>query len=388
MTDDTLVVADYAPYGVPVDIGIVNEYTRRVMEDTLAEHGDLAADIAFEAMVEEQVRQIRSNPEYRAQLREAFDEIDVNLVIPTLEMKDSSRPYRQRIHHDLSRWQLRIDSLDWMHKVRTPSQAREVARRGDVGVALTIQNHGGTLFLEAATEGDYSEIEFLHNSGVGIMQLTYNSQTHVGHGCTDRSDGGLSQAGVDVVNELTDRGIVVDVSHCSNVTSLDAIQTAERPVSVTHSMCAAHADHPRAKSDEVLKALADNDGYLGLVAIQTFLAPDDPEAGFDRFFDHLEHAVSILGVDRVGIGTDWGNMTSTAVPDELVAGFEEERFPSVGWDVDEHGMYLSQGFGPIETYGDLHLFVTELHERGYTDSEVNGLLGENFVDYWERAKGE
>ena len=137
MTDDTLVVADYAPYGVPVDIGIVNEYTRRVMEDTLAEHGDLAADIAFEAMVEEQVRQIRSNPEYRAQLREAFDEIDVNLVIPTLEMKDSSRPYRQRIHHDLSRWQLRIDSLDWMHKVRTPSQAREVARRGDVGVALT-----------------------------------------------------------------------------------------------------------------------------------------------------------------------------------------------------------------------------------------------------------
>jgi membrane dipeptidase len=370
------------PYGMPFE-ALVNEYTRPVMEEVLAEDR-LAADEAFDAMVAEQVRRVRSNPEFGDRLREIYREAGVDVLVHSLGLKDYiTVPYNENLRQDLARWQALFDSLDWLHKVTTPEQATRVAERGDVGIILGTQNHGETLFLERTADGPF--LEFLHNAGLRMAGLTYANQTHVGSAAMERHDCGLTDRGHEVVRELNERDVIIDLSHAGEQTTLDTIATSEAPVATTHSACKALNGHYRAESDEVLERLADEEGFLGLIAIETFLSPDDKEQGFERFFDHLEYAISVMGIDYVGIGTDWGITTSPQLPRELHPGVNQRMFPALGFDVEEHNLPIGQGFGPMTKWTDWHVIPDSLAERGYNESEIDKIVGGNFMDFWRRV---
>lgn len=368
-------VFDYPIYGMHDTFG--DERFEPLIDEGL-EAGKSAEEI-FDLLKEEQVRQLRADSRFRDRLRQIYSDAGVNLISPTMGSYSLSDPNvnAEGQRRDISNWHGKIDVLDWMHKVTSPKAAREVAAQGDVGIILNTQNLG------YAIEGDIDEIDRLYNFGIRIAQLTYNTQNLVGTGCTERVDSGLSTHGVETVERMNDLGMVVDLAHCGKQTTMDAIDLSEKPVAFTHTFCQAIADHDRGKSDEEIELLAENDGYMGIQVTPPFISPDDPSQAFDRFFDHVEHAVSILGIDNVGIGSDWGVIPSKAIPEKLRPGLRD-HFGAIGFR-EEHGVDIGMGFGPIERFEDWQHIPDGLAEHGYSTDDIAAITGKNFVDFWERT---
>jgi len=332
---------------------------------------------AWEALNEEEIDQIREDEDYRSDLREFYRSTGVNLISPTMASRDSSLSHKEGTWHALARWQARFDHLDWMHKVTSPTGARTIAENDDVGVVLNTQNLG------LAIDGEVDLVDKLYNQGMRIFQLTYNYQNLVGTGCNDPSEGGLSTHGQDVVSRLNDLNAIVDLSHCGYQTTLDAIEHSEAPVAFTHTACRSVHDHFRGKWDDELEALADVDGYMGIVGLPWFLDAPEARPSLDVFFEHMNHAISILGIDRIGIGTDFFPADSN-FPDRLLTGHKEmaiaRGFPRE--NVEKRSM--GSGFGEFKKWGDWPVLREELNKR-YTEDEVRGILGENFLKFWDRV---
>jgi membrane dipeptidase len=367
----TAPVFDFYPRGTPM---LVSDRIESAMNEALA--AGAPAGGALDAMETEQVRQLRDDPAYRDDLRAAYDRAGVNLVSATMGSLDRRVDYPAGVRRDLARWQGRFDAVPWLRKATTPAAAREIVADGDVGVVLNTQNLG------AAIDGDVDEVEALYDAGVRIGQLTYNSGNLVGTGCTERVDAGLTNHGVEVVERMNDLGMVVDLSHVGRATTLDAIECSDGPVAFTHTFCESLAEHDRAKSAAEIEALADVDGYMGVLAVPFFLEPGADEASFETFFDHVDCAVDALGIDRVGIGTDWGSWTPE-IPEPLREGLLN-AFKSFGFR-EEHGVTIGRGYGPLQRYEDWPAIVDGLEERGYSEAEREKILGENFLSFWERA---
>jgi len=331
---------------------------------------------AWEAIWDHEVRRFERDPEFRAAVREIYETAGVNLlsVTPWTHDNVSERTGQRR---DLARWQSRFDAADWLHKVTSPAEARRVAADGNVGIVLNTQNLG------AAINGSLDRIDTLYTEGVRLFQLTYNYQNLLGTGCNDPAEGGLStfgRAAIDRVNEL---GGVVDVSHCGKRTTLDAIKYSDDPVAVTHATCQAVDHHYRGKSDAELRALADADGYLGIVSLPWFIAPSADDPGIDTFLDHIEHAASILGPDRVGLGTDFFP-ADTRFPSELLA-YYKRHIIDLGFD--RHAVEareIAAGLGDFTTYEEWPAVRRAVKGRFDPDMAA-GILGENFLRFWERA---
>lgn len=354
------VVFDYAA-GTP---WVLNEAIEAAMERAAREDESVA-----EALTRAATRQYRSNPDYRAEWRGRFADAGVDVASVTVR---SEAPFE-----DLLRWQAWFDADARLRKVTTPEAARAVAEAAaTVGILLNTQNAG------RAIDGDFEPLETLWNAGVRVFQPTYNTQNALGAGCYERSGSGLSKRGVEFVDRLGELGGIVDLSHCGPETTMDAIEVADGPVACTHVGCAAVADHPRAKRDEALRALADADGYVGIVGVPWFLAPETEDPSLDVLFDHVEHAASVVGPDRVGIGTDFGNVDAGA-PDAYV---EEARERAVAAGFPEgYGDGYGGGFGVMQRYRDWPAIREGLEVR-FEPETVRGVLGENFLAFWERVR--
>ncbi|MFN2590793.1 MAG: dipeptidase, partial [Actinomycetota bacterium] len=172
---------------------------------------------------------------------------------------------------DLSDWTETFDALGArLVKVLTAADAERAHAEGKRGVILAFQNatHIGD---------DLDRLDLFHRFGVRIVQLTYNSRNLLGDGCTERVQAGLSAFGVEAVGRMNELGILVDVSHCSDATSLDAIETSARPPAITHAFCASVNKHDRGKGDEVIRAIGEAGGYFGVCVVPFFIAVDpDP----------------------------------------------------------------------------------------------------------------
>lgn len=273
-------------------------------------------DECWEAIWDHEVRRFESDEAFRSEIREIYDTADVNLLSVTLWVHESGVAEHVGQHRDLARWQARFDAADWLRKVTSPAEAHAVAEDGNVGIVLNTQNVGG------AIDGSLGTVDVLYNEGVRLFQLTYNRQNMLGTGCNDSSGGGLSDFGRDVVNRIEKLVGVVDVSHCGKRTTLSAIEYADAPVAVTHSTCQSVAPNYRGKSDEEIEALGAADGYMGIAALPWFIAPDSDGPTLNVLLDHLERAASILGPDRIGIGTDFFP-ADTQFPSELLKYYKE-----------------------------------------------------------------
>ena len=172
----------------------------------------------------------------------------------------------------------------------------------------------------------------------------------------------------------------MDLSHCSEPTTLDAIEASEVPVAVTHAFCSSVFDHDRGKSDEVIRLLGERHGYFGVLCVPFFIT-DDPSPTLDHFIAHLEHVVGLIGPERVGIGTDWG----VELPPSLVGAMNEEmrRF---GFRA-EHRVDWGATLGGYERWQRWPNITRALVDRGYSDEEIVGFLGGNFLRVFEQAVG-
>ncbi|MDB4897038.1 MAG: peptidase renal dipeptidase [Firmicutes bacterium] len=361
-------VFDYIPPGEPI---MLTPTATRVMEEGLA--AGQHAGVIMGRMVQAGIDDLH-DPRVRERLAAYWRGAGVNLVTSTLggvkgETWDS-------LVADIARWHRRFRESGYFRQVTSVAAAEAAKQDGQVGVILNIQN-------TAPIGKDLEKVETLYNFGVRIIQLTYNLRNLVGDGCTERTQAGLSSFGLELVRTLNRLGIVVDLSHCGAGTVADAIEHSEAPPAFTHAFCKALVDHDRAKTDSQLTAMAERGGYLGILAVPFFLSRD-PNAGLEVMLDHIDHAVGIMGVDKVGIGTDWGGWTSD-VPAPLRPAVKA-AFMAMGFR-EEHGIVIGGGIGDFKRYEDWIQITRGLVSRGYSDPEIRGILGGNFLNYFKKVVG-
>lgn len=230
---------------------------------------------------------------------------------------------------------------------------------GKIGLLIGFQNSDHFQNVE--------DVALFHGLGQRVSQLTYNECNRLGAGCKESRDTGLTEYGAKVVQAMNRAGMVVDVSHCSDRTTLDAIAVSKRPVLVTHANCRALVPHPRCKSDAVIQKMAARGGVMGITVLPAFLQQGKP-ATFNHVLDHFDHVIRLVGIEHVGVGSD------TDV-DAIDPRTKQVR-----------PRYVVQGLRHPRRIFDL---AEGLIRRGYSDSHIELVLGGNFqralAEIWTAA---
>ena len=275
----------------------------------------------------------------------------------------------------------------------------ELARTGADVVRIV---EAGKIAMPLAIEGGHAienSLEYLrefHSLGVSSMTLTHNvSHDWADSGADEPRWDGLNAMGREVVREMNRLGMVVDISHVSDETFYDVLETSEDPVIASHSGCRALHPHRRNMSDEMLRALSENGGVIGIVFVLNYLTPEYSEAmselravgrpwfrqvpvledldlritmqhlnqsrgwplenrpTIEDVLDHIDHVVEVAGVDHVGLGADMYPRTPSPV-----------------------------GIRGVEDYPNI---TRGLKERGYSNEDVRKIMGGNFLRVWSQV---
>lgn len=269
----------------------------------------------------------------------------------------------------LGRWQrLFLAHADLIAPARTADEIEVVRASGRTAVILGFQT-------TSPFEDDIDLVSIFHQLGVRIAQLTYNNQTLVGAGCYEAEDAGLTRFGREVVAEMNRVGMLIDLSHVGERTSLDAIERSRFPVSITHANPTSFFDHPRNKRDHVLRALAERGGVLGLTIYPPLIGGKDRT--LEDWTAMVAGTVELMGIDHVGIGSDASRKWTDA----------DLRWVRLGrWTHDETlGKTVSASASwptwPtwFETPAQFGGIGEGLRARGFTEEEVAAIMGGNWL---------
>lgn len=266
--------------------------------------------------------------------------------------------------------------------VRQDSRFRLVETVDDIGATREQGQVGIILFAQSPSPiGDrLARVETLARLGYRIVQLTYSERNNVGDGCHEPSNVGLSLFGRALVKELNQSGIVVDLSHAGPRTGLEAVELSTQPVIISHTSPHTLHPNPRTANDELIDAVADSGGVIGLTPFVTLNWNSDPDhqPTLDDFLNAVDYVVDRVGIDHVGIGSD-SEATEGAYPPALRAELGR-RYPNLsgpyfetfGADAPRHVL----GFRGLR---DFPRITAGLLERGYQSDDVRKILGENFL---------
>jgi membrane dipeptidase len=245
--------------------------------------------------------------------------------------------------------------------VRWVSRGRDL--EGD-GIGLM-----GSLEGVECLQGDPAAIDEWWERGVRMVGLTWNHPNEFAGGISS-PELGLTEAGRELVRRLAALGAVLDLAHASEPTWDEALAEFDGAVVVSHAGCRAVRDHERNLSDEQLERLAERGGVLGMMALALVVDPERPTV--ERYLDHLDHAVAVMGVDHVGLGPDFIDQVAQA---ELAAG---KSFEGIMADAQKAGAgrFALEGFTGPEHYPVL---VDALRGRGYDGDRLGAILRGNFL---------
>lgn len=271
---------------------------------------------------------------------------------------------------DLRAWRTRFDQ--WPDRIVKILRGREFAalkKDGPIGVMLGFQD-------TAILNGDLANLDPLYAAGTRCIQLTYNNKNLVGCGCLVPEDTGVTPFGRDVIAKMNELGVVVDLSHCGEVTSKDGIAISKRPAAFTHTVCKSIYNHVRGKSDALIKAMSDKGGITGIMTLGYFIGPT-PETTFDDYLKHIDYAVKIAGIDHIGVASDYSIRGIGAIHTReswltpRLAAFPPEfrvRWPPWINELDGPDRFLNIARG--------------LAKRGYSATQIEKLMGGNWLRYF------
>jgi membrane dipeptidase len=228
---------------------------------------------------------------------------------------------------------------------------------------------------------DIDLLDRFYRMGVRIMQLTYNMRNAIGCGCTEATDTGLTEFGRRVVERLNTLGTLIDLSHCGPKTSMDAILHSTKPVAFTHTFARRLYAHDRGKDDDLLKAVAERGGYVGILAVPGFITARE-KTTIDDFLDHVDYVVDLVGMDSVGLGTDFFGFS---LPANLAARIDE-LLGILGFQPEHRASFVQR----IQKFEDYTLFpnlLAGLARRGYREAKLEKLAGGNFLRIFREVVG-
>lgn len=277
-----------------------------------------------------------------------------------------------------SAWESRIAryaQIPWVRFVRTAEEIRQAKRDAAIAFYANFQP-----VVPVPRELDV--IGRAYRKGLRSLMLTYNRMDHIGVGCTERVDAGLSMFGRDVVKQCNELGIMIDVSHCGHLTTLDACRYSKQPVNANHTSARGIHDHARGKKDEALRAIASTGGVIGVVAVPHFLSKELSPT-INHMLDHIDYIADLVGWEHVALGTDW----PWPVPEEVltkVLGPEYDR--SVGFRPQDRIDRTRRLIG-FEGSQDLVNITRGLVHRGYRSEQIEGIMGRNALRVFEQVCG-
>ena len=272
---------------------------------------------------------------------------------------------------DIGEWEARLAAHpDRLLKIRSARDIESAKASGRLGIIYGFQDPG-------VLEGKIDRLGLLNDFGVRIIQLTYNRRSELGDGCLEPENRGLTPFGRTVVERMNQLGMLVDLSHCGQRTTTDAIAASKKPVSITHAGCTAVADNPRNKTDDALKLLADRGGVVGVYFMPWLRTKGDATAA--DVIRHMEHALKVCGEDHVGIGTD-GRISPVELTAEYRQRLREEvqRRQALGVSAPGEDDVIPL-VSDLNDARRLEKLAALLIARGHSTTRVEKILGANFL---------
>lgn len=276
---------------------------------------------------------------------------------------------------DLRRWQELFERHpDKLLLCRKATDVERAKREGKLAVLLGFQN-------ATVIEDDLGHLDRLYAAGARSIQLTYNARNLLGDGCTERTNAGLSDFGIACVERMNELGMIVDLSHCGEQTTADGIAFSKKPPAFTHTMCKAVYDHVRAKSDALLRALADKGGVTGILALGYLLGPG-PETSLEDYLRHIDHAVKVCGIDHVGLASDFSIRGI-----EATATRESWYLPRLRAFKPAYRVRWPPWIPELDKPGRFRTVAAALARRGYKSGDIEKILGLNWLRYFRDVFG-
>ncbi len=229
-------------------------------------------------------------------------------------------------------------------------------------------------------EDDIGLVEKIYENGCRFMQLTYNNQSLLATGCYEKNDSGVTNFGKEAIREMNRLGIVIDMSHSGEKSTLDAIEISDKPIAITHANPNFWYKALRNKSDQLLKTLSESGGMLGL-SLYSHHLKNGSDCTLDSFCEMAAKTCELMGVKNVGIGSDlclnqpdsivewmrngtWAKKKNYGEGSKKKPGFPKQP----DWFID------ARGFKNLEN---------GLKKVGFNEMEVNNILGNNWYNFYK-----
>lgn len=266
---------------------------------------------------------------------------------------------------NISDWYaLERENHDIVSLVKSAADIREAAKSNKLAVLLGFQN-------SSPFEQDYTLVEVFHRLGVRVAQLTYNIQNHLGGACYEPSDSGLTRFGTRIVEEMNRVGMLVDLSHVGDRTSLDAVAASSAPVAITHANPRWFADTPRNKSDELIRAVTERGGVVGVCFYPNVIGGKD--ATLKSLCEMVVQLVDQVGSDHVAIGSDAARNWPPSYVEHLRDGRWKPREPAE-WPQWPEWFSSPKDFPRV---------LEGLSDAGLSDEVIKNVAGENWLRLFE-----
>ena len=285
--------------------------------------------------------------------------------------------FRETVHN-IERWNRWFEQFpELIFHGRTGDDVRLAQSTGRTAIFFGFQN-------PSPIEDDIGLVEIVHTLGGRFMQLTYNNQSLLATGCYEAEDTGITRMGRQVIREMNRVGLVIDMSHSAERSTLEAIGISERPVAITHANPAFWHAALRNKSDDVLRALGQSGGMLGFSVYPHHLKGGSG-CTLESFCGMIARTADLVGPDRIGIGTD----LCQDQPDEVVEWMRVGRWTR---EIDYgEGSSGNPGFPEMPSWfhdnTDFSNIETGLGVAGFDAAGVAGIMGGNWLQFYDRSFG-
>ena len=279
-----------------------------------------------------EIREVYTDSLCREMIESGLNSVTVTLCDPK---SYESEAYQWAIDGVLEYDRLISSESEFWIKATSTADIQTARDAGKIALFYLFQN--STQFGK-----NVDNVDVFYGLGVRSSQITYNYQNWAGAGCNELSGSGLTVFGHELVDKMNDIGMLIDLSHANMRTMADTIAASSAPVIVSHSCCKALYEHNRNTTDENLRAIADKGGLFGVTQMRPFMTRQIEDA-VHFYYQHIEHAINMAGIDHVCIGSDRDHRR-LVLTDEYLA--ELKREEGENFDRAEWPLYFEELNGP------------------------------------------
>lgn len=307
--------------------------------------------------------------------RELFEEAKlggVNVIHVTIAYWEN----KKEVIENINTWGRQFtEHSDLIMPINEAREIKIAQEEGKIGIIFGFQNC-------SPIEDDIRLIEEMYKLGVRIMQLSYNNQSLLATGCYEARDSGITRFGKEAIKEMNRLGMIIDMSHSAELSTLQAIELSTRPIAITHANPTTFHSALRNKSNDVLKNLSQSEGMLG-VSLYPFHLANGSDCLLKDFCNMIYDTAELMGIDRIGIGSDlclnwdykvleWMRSGRWALAPDYGEGNAEQ--PS--WPKQPDWFKDNLGFQNI---------INGLEAVSFTSQDIEKIMGQNWLNFFNSS---